>query len=129
MTPDAAEAVQACADLAGRTGATGFEIGYLHDGVPAEEAGWYAHAQYRGTRITEEGRGPVEACEGLAARLLSGAQCQHCKKLVTLSPLGAMARDVTLLNGKTWTAREQAAAGLCHWQREGSRWERGCGHG
>jgi len=39
------DALIAAADLVGRTGATGFEIGYLHDDVPAEKAGWYAHAQ------------------------------------------------------------------------------------
>lgn len=44
--------VTACADLAGRSGARDFEIGYLHDDVPVEQAGWYAHVQYQGTRIT-----------------------------------------------------------------------------
>lgn len=126
--PDAdAAAVKACADLVGRTGATSFECGYLNDDVPADQAGWYATAVFKGARITAEDQAsPAAACAMLAARLLSGGQCQHCHKLITLSPLGAVAHDVTLLNGKTWTAAEQAAAGLCYWQLNGDRWERGC---
>jgi hypothetical protein len=121
------DAVKACADLAGRTGARSFECGYLHDDVPADRAGWYATAVYKGTKITAEDRAsPAEACRKLAVQLLSGAQCQHCGKLVTLNPLGAMARDVTLINGTVWTAAEQAQAGLCHWRLDGARWERGC---
>ena len=121
------DAVRACADLAGRTGATSFECGYVHDDVPAEEAGWYATAVFRGTKITAgDKRSPAEACLELAVRLLSGAQCQHCRKLVTLSADGAVARDVTLVGGGTWTAEEQAAAGLCHWRRAGDKWVRGC---
>lgn len=120
------DSVTACADLAGRTGARGFELGYLHDD-PADP-GWYAHAQYRGTRLTVEGfTRPEQACDALAQRLLAGAQCQHCGKLVTTSELGALARDSTLLNGVPWTKEEQAAAGLCRWRREGPSWLRGCG--
>ncbi len=40
------DAVTACADLVGRTGATNFTIGYLHDDVPPDQAAWYAHAQF-----------------------------------------------------------------------------------
>ena len=121
------DAVKACADLVGRTGATSFECGYLHDDVPAEEAGWYATAVFKGTKITAEDKSsPAEACHELAVRLLSGGQCQHCRKLVTLSPFGAVAHDVTLVGGRTWTAEEQAAAGLCRWRRAGDKWVRGC---
>jgi hypothetical protein len=121
------DSVKACADLVGRTGAKSFECGYVHDDVPAEEAGWYATAIFRGTKITAaDKRSPAEACHELAVRLLSGAQCQHCRKLVTLSADGAVAHDVTLVGGGTWTAEEQAAAGLCHWRRAGDRWVRGC---
>ena len=124
---DEGMAVKACADLVGRTGAKSFECGYLHDDVPAEQAGWYATAVFRGTKITAEDKpSPAEACDELAMRLLSGAQCQHCRKLAALSADGAVARDVTLVGGKKWTAEEQAAAGLCHWRRIGDRWERGC---
>ena len=121
------DAVVACADLVGRTGARSFECGYLHEGVPVAEAGWYASAMFKGARIAVEDKAsPAEACDALAARLLSGAQCQHCKKLVTLNPAGAVARDVTLVDGRRWTAAEQAKAGLCRWRRDGGRWERGC---
>lgn len=122
------DALRAAVELVGRTGATSFEIGYLHEDVPVEEAAWYAHAQYKGARITVENKAsPVEAAEGLARRLLAGAQCQHCRKLVTLSDAGAMARDTVLTNGTRWTAEQQAAAGgLCRWRRMGSTWKRGC---
>ncbi|GIF08692.1 hypothetical protein [Actinoplanes siamensis] len=96
--------VIACADLAGRAGATSFEIGYLHDDVPADEAGWYAHVQYRGARITaEDHRSPTGAALALAERLLRGATCR-CRRPVTLS---------------------DAAEG-CRWRLVGQRWEPGC---
>lgn len=98
------DAVIACADLVGRSGATDFKIGYLHDDVPLEEAGWYAHAQYRGARITiEDRRSPSEAALALAERLLRGAACR-CGKRVSL--------------GDDSTG--------CRWQLMGKRWEPGC---
>lgn len=98
------DVVIACADLVGRAGASGFEIGYLHDDVPVEEAGWYAHAQYRGARITvEDHRSPTGAALALAERLLSGATCR-CRKPVTLS------------GGQPG----------CRWRLAGQRWEPGC---
>ena len=52
--------------LVERTGAKKVEIGFLHEDVPAEDAGWYAHAQYHGARVTAEDHpGPVEAVEAL----------------------------------------------------------------
>ena len=94
---------------------------------PAEEAGWYATAVFKGTKISAENEpSPGEACHELAVRLLSGGQCQHCRKLVSLNPAGAMARNhVTLLSGVKWTAEEQAAAGLCHWRMAGEQWAAG----
>jgi hypothetical protein len=65
------DAVIACADLVARAGASQFEFGHMHDDVPVEEAGWYATAFYRGTRITvDERRSPTEAAMALAERLL-----------------------------------------------------------
>lgn len=120
------DAVVAAADLVGRTGATGFEIGYLHDDVPNEEAGWYASAQYRGARIIEESSGPTEAAEALARRLLTGARCK-CGKLVALSDSGAVAYDdVTMADGTKWTVDKARAAGQCRWRRMGARWQQGC---
>lgn len=121
------DAITACADLVGRTGATNFEIGYLHDNVPVDQAGWYAHAQYRGARIgVEDKPGPVEAADALCRRLLTGAQCFHCKKLVSLSDHGAVAYNSHLTDGSFWTVQAAAQAGQCRWRRVGPRWVRGC---
>jgi hypothetical protein len=123
------DALIAAADLVGRTGATRFEIGYLHDDVPAEQAGWYAHAQYKGARITaEDHRGPVDAAEALARRLLTGGKCAKCGKLIALSGSGAFAYHAPVMtDGTRWTADDAAAAGQCRWTRTGPRWEAGCG--
>jgi hypothetical protein len=99
-----ADVVMACADLASRTGASGFEIGHVHDDVPIEEAGWYAHVNFRGARIIVENlRGPDEAALALAQRLLTGATCR-CLKPVSL---GVLQRG-------------------CRWKLVGERWESGC---
>lgn len=120
------DAIVACADLVGRTGATAFQIGYLHDDVPVEQAGWFAHAQFRGARISvEDHRGPVEAAEALCRRLLTGAKCR-CGRLVALSDEGAIAFDGHLADGSRWTTEQAAAAGQCRWRRMGPRWVRGC---
>src|SRR5258706_845767 len=119
------DAVLACADLVGRTGATEFQIGYLHDEPPQQ---WYAHAQYRGTRITEENHaGPSEAADALCRRLLTGARCAHCGGLVALSGAGAVAYgNPVMADGSTWSAAEAAAAGQCRWHRMGPKWVMGC---
>ncbi len=131
MITDRAEMEQrvlAAADLVGRTGATEFQIGYLHDVVPADLAAWYAHAQYRGGRIFEENHpGPAEAAEALAQRLLTGARCS-CGKLVALSDDGAFAfRKGVMVDGSEFTVDQARAAGCCRWKREGARWVSGCG--
>lgn len=121
------DVIKACADLVGRTGATQFQIGYTHEGVPVEEAGWYAHAQLRGARITEQDhRSPDAAAEALCRRLLNGGQCQHCKGVVTLSDDGARLFNSTLANGTSWSIEDQRTAGVCRWRRMGARWVRGC---
>lgn len=120
------DVVHACADLVGRTGAKEFQVGYLHDDVPPEEAAWYAQAQYKGTRIIEENhRGPIEAMEALLRRLLTGAQCE-CGKLVALSDHGAVAYGARMTDGSFWSVQQAAAAGQCRWRRMGPRWVRGC---
>lgn len=122
------DALIACVDLVGRVGARGFEVGYLHDDVPSEQAGWYAHCKLRGTRITaEDHRGPVEACDALSRRLLTGAKCKHCGGLVTLSDTGGFAfQSATLVDGTVWNAEDAAKAGQCRWRRMGPKWDRGC---
>jgi hypothetical protein len=118
----------AAVDLVGRTGAKHFEVGYLHDDVPMEEAAWYAHARYRGTRISVENQlGPAEAAEALALRLLTGAKCA-CGKLVALSGDGALAfRNPVMSDGSRFPLDEAVRAGQCRWKRDGERWVSGCG--
>jgi hypothetical protein len=119
------DAVIAGADLVGRTGATHFQVGYLNDEPPHN---WYAQARYKGARISEDNhRGPVEAVEALARRLLTGAKCINCGKLITLSGSGAFAYESPVMaDGSSWTAEEAAAAGQCRWTRMGKRWESAC---
>lgn len=97
--------VVACADLVGRAGARSFEIGHIHENVPADEAGWYAVAYYQGGRIqTDEHRSPILACMALAERLLSRGTCR-CRRPVTLS---------------------DSRPGCCRWRLIGARWEPSC---
>lgn len=99
------DAVTACADLVGRTGASGFEIGFLREDVPVGEAGWYAVAFYRGARITaDERRSPSEAAMALSERLLRDAACR-CGRRVALSG---------------------SQPGRCRWRLMGAKWEPGC---
>lgn len=98
------DAVLACADLVGRAGASKFEIGYLHDDVPIDEAGWYATAFYRGTRLTaEDHASPSLAAQALAERLLADAGCRCGERVV-------------LTDGRPG----------CRWRLMGQRWEPGC---
>lgn len=109
MTPEQldSDVIVACADLVGRSGAKNFEIGYLHDDVPVEEAGWYAYAQYQGARITAENKpSPEAAAEALARKILEGGQCTHCKRTVATHKINAKNR--------------------CLWYREGTRWTPTC---
>lgn len=98
------DVIVACADLAGRAGASGFEIGYLRDDVPVQDAGWYAHVNYRGARLmVEEHRSPSAAALALAERILAGAQCR-CRRPVTM---------------------DDSRQG-CRWRLSSKRWEPGC---
>lgn len=97
------DAVVACADIVGRAGASAFEIGYLHDDVPAEDANWYATASYIGGRIMTDGhRSPSLAAMALAERILRGGTCR-CR------------HPVTLTDGPG-----------CRWTLVGKRWQPGC---
>jgi hypothetical protein len=122
------EATQAALELVGRTGAQSLEVGYLNDTPLAEDADWYAHAQYRGARITvEHHRGPAQALEALAGRLLTGAQCAHCGSLVALSDRGAaFYPSSTLVDGSLWDEQTVRQVGQCRWRRVGARWVEGC---
>jgi hypothetical protein len=119
------DALIAAADLVGRTGAKEFQIGYLNDDPPHQ---WYAQARYKGTRISEgDHKGPIEAAEALARRLLAGGKCTKCGGLVALSGAGAMIYpSATLTDGTKWTERDAKAAGQCRWTRVGRKWVAGC---
>jgi hypothetical protein len=98
------DVVAACANLTDRCGASGFEIGYLHDDVPVEQAGWHASAEFKGARImVEDQQSPTMAAFALAARLLTGAQCK-------------CGRPVTMTDDRPG----------CRWRLMGPRWEPGC---
>lgn len=119
------DVLAAAADLVGRTGAKNFEIGYLHDDVPASEAGWYATATFKGAKVIAEGVGPTEVAAALAERLLTGARCR-CGRLVALSDFGAVAYDADMADGSKWTKKQALLAGQCRWKRQGARWEMAC---
>ncbi|WP_322768422.1 hypothetical protein [Frankia sp. Cr1] len=118
------EEVLACADLVGRSGAAGFEVGYLDDDPTNPR--WYAHAQYRGARvIVEDHPTPSAAADALAQRILAGAKCR-CGRLVATSPYGAVAYNGTLLTGERWTHEQARQTGQCLWRRAGPRWDPSC---
>lgn len=118
------DAVIACADLVGRTGAKQLQVGYLSDEPPHQ---WYATAKYKGARIgVEDQPGPVEAADALSRRLLTGARCARCGGLVALSDDGAVAYGGQMADGTVWTVEQARAAGQCRWRRMGPRWVMGC---
>lgn len=97
----------AAIDIVARSGGKSFEVGYLDEDVPAHLARWYAHAQYKGARISaDEHPGPVEAAEALAWRLLEGGQCTSCRRLIGLEG--------------------HEGGGPCRWHRVGDCWVPGC---
>jgi hypothetical protein len=101
------DAVVAVADLVARAGGREFEIGHLEDGVPVEQARWYATARFKGAMlIADEKAGPDEAADALARRILSGGKCTYCHKTVVL--------NLTKPNKQ------------CLWHRDGNAWVQGC---
>lgn len=98
------DAVVAAYELAGRGGAIDFEIGYLRDDVPVEDAGWYAKARWNGRSLTaEHHRSPTAAANALAGKILHKAMCK-CGRPVSVTD------DIT----------------GCRWTLHGKRWEPGC---
>ena len=104
-------AVVASADLVNRAGGRGVQIGWTCPHVPDEEDGhncpdvtWYAHAQWKGSRLTVEGHPePGAAATALAVRVLEGGRCR-CGERVSLAP----------------------GTPGCLWRSTGDRWEPGC---
>lgn len=118
------EAVLACADLAGRAGASGFRIG--HTDPDAGPVTWFCTAEYGADEITASGHpDPALAAMALAQRILTGGKCR-CGRLVALSVSGALPPpdDATMLDGSDPKALR--GAGQCLWMLEGRRWEPGC---
>lgn len=94
------DAAVAAVNLIGRTGANGVDFGY-----DEADGSWWASAEFIQKTVTVSGnRGPVEALEALARRLLTDATCK-CGRVVALS-----GND----------------PGLCRWTRNGRAWESGC---
>lgn len=126
LTKEDEDEMVAAVDLVGRSGATAFEVGYLHE--RREKPDWNASAQYRGARIfVEKKASPLEAVRELARTILTGAKCMGCGRLVALADHGAYAfKETTLADGSTWTWKQARKAGQCRWERVGRRWEMGC---
>lgn len=132
--PELDEQAYAAMDLVGRSGARKLEIGYLNeDAELSEDADWYAQALFQGERIiAEHHRGPSQALEALATRLLTGAKCTNCDGLVALSPYGAFAFpreecDSHFTDGsQAWTQEQLEQVHMCLWQRKGTEWLAGC---
>jgi hypothetical protein len=128
LNEDDEDVMYAAVDLIGRTGAREMQVGYLHEDVPSSKADWWAHAQYRGARVSvEHHTGPVQALEALAERLIVGGKCAHCGKYTTLhSDGGIVYPDGLLADGTRVDVEEARRVGFCHWQRINRSWVRGC---
>lgn len=121
------DALFAALDLVGRTGAEHAEFGYLVEDVPIEDADWYAHVQYVGARImVEHHRGPLEALEALARKLLTGATCVHCRGLIALSDSGAVFVPGVSVSGVQLVEADARSRPACRWTRVGPKWVAGC---
>lgn len=117
------EALVAAVDLVGRTGATDVTFGWLND--PGEHAyerrgpQCYAHAQYRGARVTvEDFPDLVAVVEALADRLMRGAKCAWCGNAIVLPGVPDDVVGVRFNDG--------SKLGVCRWERTGARWDRTC---
>lgn len=127
LEPDDEIAIIACADLVGRSGAKQFQIGYLHDDVPTEQAGWYAHAQYVGARISATDQpSPARAAAELARKILTGGKCR-CGRLAALSEDSAPELGSgRMVDGSFWPVQQAAAAGQCLWRLIDKTWTPSC---
>lgn len=99
-----ADAVVALADLAGRSGGTSLEVGWLDDDPPHL---WYATVTYKGAKvIVEDHDDPFDACDALASKILKGGTCTHC--------------------GQTIALHQSRRVQRCVWVRVDDRWDRTC---
>lgn len=107
----------AAVSLVNRSGARGFEVGYLDDTPDARDARWWAKATYRGAALAvEDFDSPDAAADALARRILDGGQCTMC--------------ELTVVTADELV--ERAVEGLepgderCLWARHGRHWIAGC---
>lgn len=102
--------VLAAADVIGRSGARGLEIGFLDEDVPSHLARWYATASFKGARVSaDEHTSPANAAEELAWKVLDGGLCTKCKRKIGLA--GHTSRELT---------------DRCAWSRHGACWVPAC---
>lgn len=102
------DALYAGVDLVARSGANNLEFGHLDDTPDVADARWWATATFQGAKLMEDNhRGPVEAVEALARRILAGGRCAWCTLPVTL-------------------AGDGTDPDTCRWRRVGAHWDRGC---
>lgn len=100
LTPEDTERLIAAVEMIGRTGATGYEVGFDDDTTPTT---WWAQAFYRGARKAVDGHpGPVAATEDLLRRLVSGGQCVHCRRATTLGATALPGRCAYVRRGATY---------------------------
>lgn len=100
--------LMAAVEAIARAGADDFELGFLDDDVPMEDARWWAKAQWKGTRVqVDDQAGPDVAAEALAKKVLQGGQCVRCGFTITLDLTGPG----------------------CRWRRRDAHWLRGCDGG
>lgn len=104
------ERMMAAIDAIARSGAKGFEVGYLDEDVPAHLARWYATATYHGAKqSSQEHPDPASATEGLMAKLLVGGRCVACGQRITL---------------EGWAGDDKPKR--CVWHRVRACWVPGC---
>jgi hypothetical protein len=127
LSPELADANIAAQNLISRTGALNVEIAYYGDDDELSGAYWAASVRYQGTRIGVEAQpGPVQALEALVARLMHGAVCMGCSKLIAINdePVPVPA---SLVDGYVYDRTRAEKLGICHWTRQGRRWVPECG--
>lgn len=111
------DAIVASAELVGRAGGKDFEVGFLDEDAPIEQARWWASATFNGAKvIVDEQPSGALACELLARKLLDGGMCTHCKRVVRIRPQGYV--------DPAWNLGKGTKA--CSWERVGPTWKRGC---
>ena len=110
-------------ELIGRAGAVQFQVGHLDDTPLAEDARWWASAQWQGRRLmAEEHRSPTAAIVDLGRTLLDGDDVDGNRLGCLCARCGHRIWPVELLEPRTPLPTDR----LCRWHLEGNTWRRGC---